>query len=108
MPALNWIVLILCVHIPSASVLPTTLTHSAHLSLSTALMLRDELHRRLNPEHRSTPLVPETTASNGSPIDRGNDGYEEFTHSYSVRRWRVGLACRPMRLSICALPLIFS
>src|SRR5271169_5091567 len=86
MPALKWIVMILCAHIPSASVLPTTLTPSAHLSLSPALMLRDKLCGRLNPEHSSTPLVPETTASNGPPIDRGNDGYKEFTHSYSVRR----------------------
>jgi F-type H+-transporting ATPase subunit b len=49
-------------------------------------MLRRELHDRLNPEHSSTPLVPETTASKSSQIDPGNDGYKEFTHSLSVRR----------------------
>jgi hypothetical protein len=83
---LNPIVLVFGVHILSASALPTTLLHPTPLSLSPALMLRDELHGRLNPERSSTPLVPETTASKNSQVDPDDDGYKEFTHSHSVRQ----------------------
>jgi F0F1-type ATP synthase membrane subunit b/b' len=86
MPILNWIVLILCVHILSASALPTNLQHTAVPSLTPALVLRHELHGPLNPEHSSTPLVSETTASTSSQIDPGHDRYNEFTHSHSVHR----------------------
>ena len=83
---LNLIVLILYVHILSASALPTNSQHPALLSLSPALMLRGELAGRLNPEHSSTPLVSETTASKSSQVDPADDRYEEFTRSHSVRR----------------------
>jgi F0F1-type ATP synthase membrane subunit b/b' len=86
MPVLNWIVLILCIHILSAPVRPTNSLHTALPSLPPALIVRRELHGRLNPEHTSTPLVPETTASKSSQIDSGDDTYREFTHSQSVRR----------------------
>ena len=86
MPILNRIVLILCVHILAASVLRTNSQHTALPPPPPALMLRRELHDRLNPEHSSTPLVPETTASKGSQIDPGDDRYKEFTHSHSVRQ----------------------
>jgi len=85
MPALNWIVLILCVHILSASARPTESQHTVLPSLPPALILRRKPHNRLNLEHRSTPLVPETAASKSSQIDPGDDGYKEFTHSQSVR-----------------------
>jgi F0F1-type ATP synthase membrane subunit b/b' len=49
-------------------------------------MLRRKQHDRLNVEHSSTSLVPESTASKGSQIDPGDDGYKEFTHSHSVRQ----------------------
>lgn len=85
MPALNWIVLILCVHILSASARPTESQHTVLPSLPPALILRRKPHNRLNLEHCSTPLVPETAASKSSQIDPGDDGYKEFTHSQSVR-----------------------
>ena len=59
MPALNWIVLILCVHILSTSARPMDSQHTMLPSLPRALMLRRELHDRLN-RHGSTPLIPET------------------------------------------------
>jgi F0F1-type ATP synthase membrane subunit b/b' len=83
---LNPIVLVLGVHILSAPALPTNSAHSAILSLSPTLMLRGSLHGRLNPEHSSTPLVSETTASKRSQIDSGDETHREFTHSQSVRR----------------------
>jgi len=87
MPILNRIVLIVCVHILSASARLTDLQHTALPSLPPpAPMLRRELHDRLNPEHSSNPLVPQSTASKGLEIDPGNDGYKEFTHSQSVRQ----------------------
>jgi len=86
MPALNRIVLVLCVHILSASARLTDSQHTALPSLRSALMLRRQLHDRLNPEPSSTPPAPESTASKGSQIDSGNDGYKEFTHSQSIRR----------------------
>jgi hypothetical protein len=86
MPALSWIVLILCVHILSASVGPTKSQHTALPSLPPALMLRRKPHDRLNLGHSSTPLVPEMTSSKSSQIDPGDDEYKEFTHSHSVRR----------------------
>jgi hypothetical protein len=63
MPALNWIVVILCVHILSASARLTDSQHTALPPLPPALTVQRELHDRLNPEHSSIPLVPETTAS---------------------------------------------
>ena len=84
MPALNWIVLILCVRILSASALLTDSQHTALPSVPRALMLRCKPHYRLSLEH-STPLVPETTASKSSQINPGDDGFKEFTHSQSVR-----------------------
>ena len=86
MPALNWIVLILCVHILSASARPTESQHTVLPSLPPALILRRKPQDRLNLEHSSTPVVPETTSSKSSQIDPGDDGYKEFTHSHSVRQ----------------------
>jgi len=85
MPALNWIVLILCVHILSASARLTDSQHTALPSLSSAL-IRRELHDRINPEHSSTRLVSETTASKSTQIDSGDETCREFTRSQSVRR----------------------
>jgi len=84
MPALNWIVLILCVHILSASAWLTDKQHTAFPSLSSAL-IRRELHDRMNPE-QSTRLVSETTASKSTQIDSGDETYREFTRSQSVRQ----------------------
>ena len=85
MPALNWIVLILCVHILSASARLTDSQHRAFPSLSSALTRR-ELHDRMIPEHSSTRLVSATTASKNTQIDSGDETYREFTRSQSVRR----------------------
>lgn len=85
MPALNWIVLILCVHILSASVRLTDSQHTAFPSLRSAL-IRRELHDRMNPEQSSTRLVSETTASKSTQIDSGDETYREFTRSQSVRQ----------------------
>ena len=85
MPALNWIVLILCVHILSASVRLTDSQHTAFPSLRSAL-IRRELHDRMIPEHSSTRLVSATTASKNTQIDSGDETYREFTRSQSVRR----------------------
>jgi F0F1-type ATP synthase membrane subunit b/b' len=85
MPALNWIVLILCVHILSASARLTDSQHTAFPSLSSALIPR-ELHDRINPEHSSTRRVSETIASKSTQIDSGDETYREFTRSQSVRR----------------------
>ena len=85
MPALNWIVLILCVHILSASARLTDSQHTAFPSLSSAL-IRRELHDRMIPEHSSTRLVSATTASKSTQIDSGGETYREFTRSQSVRR----------------------
>jgi hypothetical protein len=57
MPILNWVVLILGVHILSASVLPTNSQHTPLPSLPPALMLKRELHDRLNPEHRNSASI---------------------------------------------------
>jgi hypothetical protein len=86
MPILNWIVLIFCAHILSASARPTNSQHTALPSLPHALTLRRELHGRMGPEHSNTAPVSETTVSKSSQIDPGHDRYKEFTHSYSVRR----------------------
>jgi len=85
MPALNWIVLILCVHILSASARLTDRQHTAFPSLSSALIPR-ELHDRMNPEQSSTRLGSETTASRSTQIDSGDETYREFTRSQSVRQ----------------------
>jgi F-type H+-transporting ATPase subunit b len=86
MPALNRIVLILCVHIQSASARPTNSQHTALPSLPRALALRREQRDRMNPEHSSTLLVSEMTASKSPQIDSGDETYREFTDSQSVRR----------------------
>jgi F-type H+-transporting ATPase subunit b len=86
MPALNWIVLILCVHILSASARPTDSQQKALPSLPRALTLRRKQHDRMNPEHRSTCLVSETTASKSPQTDSGEETYTQFTHPQSVRR----------------------
>jgi len=86
MRILDWIILVLCVPNLSALALPTKSQHSRLLSLPSALMLRDVLHRRSKPEHSSTRLVSETTASKSTQIDSVDETYREFTHSHSVRR----------------------
>src|SRR5260370_40717349 len=87
MPILNWIALILSVHILSASVLRTGSQHTTLPSLQPALMLKRDLqHGPLNPEHGSPALVSETTASKNSHVDRDRDMYEELNPSHSVRR----------------------
>jgi F-type H+-transporting ATPase subunit b len=85
MPALNWIVPILCVHILSASARLTDTLHAAFPSPSLELIPR-ELHDRKNLEQSSTPPVSEATASKSTQIDSGDEMYREFTRSQSVRR----------------------
>jgi F-type H+-transporting ATPase subunit b len=85
MPALNWIVLIPCFQMLSASVRLTDSQHTAFPSLSSAL-IRRELNDRKNPKQSSTPLVSEATASKSTQIDSGDEVYREFTRSQSVRR----------------------
>jgi hypothetical protein len=72
MRILDWIIPVLCVPNLSALALPTKSQHSRLLSLPSALMLRDVLHRRSKPEYSSTPLVSETTASKSTQIDSGD------------------------------------
>ena len=92
MPALNWIVLILCAHILCASARPTDSQHTALPSLPRALTLRRKQHDRMNREHSSTRLVSETAASKSSQIDPGDDRYKEFTHSiHRLAHW-IGLS----------------
>jgi hypothetical protein len=55
MPILNWIVLILCVQVLSASALSTNSSYAAVLSPSAVLVIRGELDGQLNPDHGSTP-----------------------------------------------------